>query len=70
MAAEGDNIITYIYRGGRGEVIPDDATQSLWINRSQSSVRGHSLTNLTSLRPFFILMSKGLKDWHSSAAVP
>eukprot|EP00984_Skeletonema_dohrnii_P026927 scaffold16330_cov88-Skeletonema_dohrnii-CCMP3373.AAC.5 len=26
MAAEGDNIITYIYRGGRGEVIPRDAT--------------------------------------------
>eukprot|EP00984_Skeletonema_dohrnii_P001824 scaffold604_cov111-Skeletonema_dohrnii-CCMP3373.AAC.5 len=66
MAAEGDNIITYIYRGGRGEVIPDDATHiTVDINRSQSSVRGHSLTNLTSLRPFFILMSKGLERRHS-----
>jgi len=45
MAAEGDNIITYIYRGGRGEVIPDDATH-ITVDKSvtvvsEDAFRGH-----------------------------
>jgi hypothetical protein len=29
MAAEGGNIVRYIYRGGENEVIPDEATHIL-----------------------------------------
>jgi len=41
MAAEGDNIITYIYRGGRGEVIPDDATH-ITVDKSVTVIRARA----------------------------
>eukprot|EP00984_Skeletonema_dohrnii_P026925 scaffold16330_cov88-Skeletonema_dohrnii-CCMP3373.AAC.3 len=41
MVAEGDNITTYIYRGGRGEVIPLDATH-ITVDKSVTVIRARA----------------------------